>query len=380
MEKYLKFDDQVTVLTKHKELQQYLQFRKENDVWVQPYIKETTVVGIEDHPLFLSQYFLSNGIELNDESNECVKDTGMFLTFPMNGERKIYPTRHTAFTSICQRAGLSGPTISNFIGTAFKKVLPVTEKASWLTRGFSLYMQKCKILIRDGKISAMMSNGYSILPADELVGALEKELKKEHKDMKMLSATISHEYLNIEYLLNDKDADSSFSLLLKDFGLDENVKTGIGFATSDVGLSRAYVYPFFMTENGYKTRFGDSAGVEHEGKNSVDTFVQLLPRVDSLFKEAENQIEKLGNTDIDSISSTVRNIVDDNKSLFPKSFAEDVVASLSSQSGTAIDVYLALNEIVENYIASRGNDPTLALTLKDRLSKYLYINIKKYDC
>ena len=34
MEKYLKFDDQVTVLTKHKELQQYLQFRKENDVWV----------------------------------------------------------------------------------------------------------------------------------------------------------------------------------------------------------------------------------------------------------------------------------------------------------------------------------------------------------
>ena len=83
MEKYLKFDDQVTVLTKHKELQQYLQFRKENDVWVQPYIKETTVVGIEDHPLFLSQYFLSNGIELNDESNECVKDTGMFLTFPI---------------------------------------------------------------------------------------------------------------------------------------------------------------------------------------------------------------------------------------------------------------------------------------------------------
>lgn len=79
-----------------------------------------------------------------------------------------------------------------------------------------------------------------------------------------------------------------------------------------------------------------------------------MPRVDSLFKEAENQIEKLGNTDIDSISSTVRNIVDDNKSLFPKSFAEDVVAALSSQSGTAIDVYLALNEIVENYIASRG--------------------------
>ncbi len=380
MAKYLKFDDQVTVLTKHEELQKYLQFRKENDVWVQPYIKETAVVGIEDHPLFLSQYFSSNGIELNDEANECVKDTGLFLTFPVDGKRKIYPTRHTAFTSICQRAGLSGPTISNFIGTSFKKVLPVTEKAAWLTRGFSLYAQKCNILIRDEKISAMMSGGYSILPADELVEALEKELKKEHKDMKMLSATISHEYLNVEYLLNDEDADSSFSLLLKDFGMAENVKTGIGFATSDVGLSRAYVYPFFMTEDGYTTRFGDSIGVEHEGKNNVETFVQLLPRVDSLFKEAENQIEKLGNTDIKSLSYTVRNIAEDNKSLFPKSFADDVIATLSSQKGTAIDVYLALNEIVENYIVSRGNNPTLALTLKDRLSKYLYTNMKKYDC
>lgn len=309
-----------------------------------------------------------------------MKDTGLFLTFPVDGKRKIYPTRHTAFTSICQRAGLGGPTISNFIGTSFKKVLPVTEKAAWLTRGFSLYAQKCNILIRDEKISAMMSSSYSILPADELVEALEKELKKEHKDTKMLNATISHEYLNVEYLLNDEDADSSFSLLLKDLGLDENVKTGIGFATSDVGLSRAYVYPFFMIESGYKTRFGDSIGVEHEGKNSVDTFVQLLPKADSLFKEAENQIEKLGNTDIKSVSYTVRNIVDDNKSLFPKSFADDIIATLSSQPGTAIDVYLALNEIVENFIASRGNNPTLSLTLKDRLSKYLYINIKKYDC
>lgn len=61
MEKYLKFDDQVTVLTKHKELQQYLQFRKENDVWVQPYIKETTVVGIEDHPLFYPNIFYQTG-------------------------------------------------------------------------------------------------------------------------------------------------------------------------------------------------------------------------------------------------------------------------------------------------------------------------------
>ena len=45
----------------------------------------------------------------------------------------------------------------------------------------------------------------------------------------------------------------------------------------------------------------------------------------------------------------------------------------------SLQEYLALNDIVENYITSRGNDPTVALTLKDRLSKYLYVNFEKYD-
>ena len=55
MKKYLKFDDQVVLLHERKELQKYLEFRKENDVWVQPYIKESAVIGIEDHPLFVWQ-------------------------------------------------------------------------------------------------------------------------------------------------------------------------------------------------------------------------------------------------------------------------------------------------------------------------------------
>lgn len=85
MKKYLKFDDQVVLLHERKELQKYLEFRKENDVWVQPYIKESAVIGIEDHPLFLSQYFSENGIGINEESSECVRDTGLFLSFPVNG-------------------------------------------------------------------------------------------------------------------------------------------------------------------------------------------------------------------------------------------------------------------------------------------------------
>lgn len=378
MKKYLKFDDQIVVLNKQEALQEYLQFRRENDVWVQPYINESAVVGIDDHPLFLPQYFSENNILLNDDSNECVRDTGLFLSFPMDGKRVIYPTRHVAFYSICQRAGITGSTISNFTETPFKKVLPVTEKAAWLTRGFSLYTQKCNILIRDGKVSAMMSSSYRILPADELVNALEEKIRKEHPEMEMRTARITHEYLNVEYLLNDEEADAGFTTLLKELGLDAEVKTGIGFATSDVGLSRAYVYSFF-TMDGQVTRFGDSIGVEHEGKNDVNTFIKLLPDVGNLFTEAEDQIEKLGNMDIHSVASTVRNITEKNKALFPKAFADDVIASLVMKSGTAIDVYLALNEIVENYINSRGCNPSHALILKDRASKYLHENIKRYD-
>lgn len=385
MTKYLNYDEEIRILRNREELEDYLQFRKTHDEWVEEPINECTVIGIDaEVPIMIAVACTENGIDGNAENVECIRENGLFLSFVKDGERIIMPTRAIAFNSICDRAGLNGPTISNFKISRSRQVLPVVDKAAWLTRGMSLEKRKCKILKRDEKISAMLSSEYVILPADELVPIAEREIKKEHPDYEFMDASISHEYLHVRYLCNNPFTDGRIQLLLKDiqYGDFDSVKCGIGFATSDVGLSSAFVYPFLKIKD-MVIRFGDSIAVKHDGSNSVDIFKEKMEKVGTIFKEAEDQIEKLGNIDLESIPNTVRNIVNDHRGTFPKIQADEVIAELESEfpngEGTAIDAYIALNDIITRYCATKKFNPSVQLNMMDRVTKFLYANYSKYD-
>lgn len=387
MSKYLKHDDEVRSFRTREALEDYLQFRKEHDQWFIVRICETGVVGIENFPMTVSEECSKNSLNALDESvYECIEDgNGLFLTFPVNGKQEIYPTRLIAFTSICLRAGLSGYTISNFQSSKLRKVLPIIEKASWLSRGLSLNGAYSKILLRDEKVSAMLSEDYVVLPADELIAALEKELRKEHENLKFLFGEVSHEYLHVRYSLDDEDTDDRFSNLLQNIrylntdATDTSVKCGIGFATSDVGLSSAYAYPYFSI-SGLNVRFGETISMRHDGKNSVEKFAEKLQNLAGLFKEAEDAIEHLGNTDLTNVATVVRNVVD-KYSFLPKKQAEEVIKELEANadpSGTAMDAYLALNDIVDRY-SQECSSPTVHLNMLDKVCQFLRINYQLFE-
>jgi len=62
---YLNFADEVKVLGTIEEVKEYLKFRRENDKWVIPFIRECAVVGIPNIPILSAQYTdeLKEGIE-----------------------------------------------------------------------------------------------------------------------------------------------------------------------------------------------------------------------------------------------------------------------------------------------------------------------------
>lgn len=117
IKKYLKNDDAVAVFETWNDLRKYLQFRKEHDEWIMPFINELSAVGIPNEPLFIPQHCTNivvqkNSFKLqlpdidyeNEENEECIKDTGLFLTFPYRNKIAIYPTRRIAYATICKRA------------------------------------------------------------------------------------------------------------------------------------------------------------------------------------------------------------------------------------------------------------------------------------
>lgn len=392
--KYLEYDDQVKAFYNHDELKDYLKFRKENDEWIEVFINEMAAVGIQNIPLFIPKYCTDikvhkNGFlqELPDidfekqENKECIEATGLFLAFPYKGKISVMPTREIAFTSIVKRAADDCGTMLRFESSNTKNVLPINEKAERLTRDFALYSDTCKILIRDEKISAVLSKSYAILPADELIELLEKQLATDHPMYTFDKGQVSHEYLMAEYLINDPEMEESFRLALNDAGGHvKTLKAGIRFSTSDVGMGKVYA-TLFYDANGTRMALSGRIELEHDGDSTTDKFKTQLQDLGIMFKESEEQIELLGNTDIADVAETVRKITD-RFSYFPRAVSDEVISDLSRNypnGGTGIDVYLALNEIIQRHAAKNDLSPTRYLNLCEQVAKLMRLPFAKID-
>lgn len=395
MKKYLDTDDTVKRLESREELWEYLKFRKENDEWLHIFINEMAAVGIRNEPLFIPQYCSNLKIRKNGytmdipdidcektENEECIKDTGLFLVFPYKNKVIAYPTRRIAYSTICKRADDDCGTMFRFDAKPSKQVLPIDEKAERLTRDFLLYSDCCKILLRDGKVSAVLSKEYAILPDDELIEHLENQLLIDHPEYEFDKGMVSHEYLVVEYLLNDTLMEESVRLKLNDAGAHiSSLKAGIRFSTSDVGLSKVYASIFYDAD-GVRTTLGSGIEMEHKGDATPEKFENKMENLGLLFKECEERIEELGNIPIRNLAGCVREI----REVFtflPKASAEEVEEELQLKypnGGTAIDVYLALNDIIQRHTRTTNASPTRYLNLSEQVAKLMDLPYEKIEC
>ena len=395
VKKYLQRDDEIRILNNHNELDEYLAFRKAHDEWITPFINEMAAVGIPNEPLFIPSYctgikVAKNGYKLDvkdidlsePEAYECIEDTGLFLVFPYKNQIIAYPTRRTAYASICKRADDDGSIMYRFDAKPNKGVLPINEKAERLCRDYQLFSDKCKILLRDGKVAAVLSKGYTVLPCDELINALETQLKEDHPEFSFHTGQVSHEFLIAEYLLNDIEMEESLRLKLNDAGADfTELKAGIRFASSDIGMSKVYASVFFDA-NGIRTTLGKAVAMEHKGEASVEMFQDMLKDLGTCLKECEEEIERLGNMGIQDISGCVEAICEAYPGIFPKAVSETVIDELKisyTVPGTAVDVYLALNDIIQRHCQINEVTPTRYLGLCEQVSHLMKLPFDKID-
>ena len=304
MKKYLENDEDVEILETWKDLKEYLTFRAKHDEWVQPFINELAAIGIPNHPLFFQTNCTNLSVQKNGyrldvkdidyedpENLSCIEDTGLFLVFPYKDSMAVYPTRRIAYPSICKRGDDDSMVMARFDPKANKQVLPINEKADRLTRDFQLFSDNCKILLRDGKVSAVLSKEYVILPADKMISILENQLKQDHPDFTFNRGQVSHEYLMVEYLMNDEEMEQSFRLKLNDAGADiSELKAGIRFSTSDIGASKVYASVFYDAD-GVRTTCNSGIALEHKNgminrKKECDELIEACPDDYKLIKSA----------------------------------------------------------------------------------------------
>lgn len=391
--KFLASDDAIFTITNEDEKKQVLDFVAK-DIWSKPYIFECFVKDIPNAPLLLGQYKESFEVEQNgmnfrvpaienteEELEETARDIGFLLGFPKGDGYVVYPTRYTAFTTICQRAGLSGTTITNSEKRPLLAPLPLPEKAHWLSRGFSLHQANCKILYRDGKVSSMMSAEYEILPPNEVVPRMEEKLREDNPDLKFKSGMFSHEYMLLDYYLNNSEMEESFLMSLSEMGMNfSSLRAGVRFSTSDIGNSCVTAVPFYLINGDKIMLCGNKIAVSHDSGHTIDTFIDKCEELGLLFKESEDRIEELGNTDIKHPEGCFRRIIERNSKL--KTGSDEIAKQLSDNfpSGcTAIDIFLAINEIIAARNAKTPLSPTTVIQLSEIISKLIFLDYKEFD-
>lgn len=391
--KLLPMDTSVFLIKTEDDKKDVLNFLAK-DEWSEPFIYDCFVKEIINAPLFFGTYREKFEVETpsgavfrvpsldntDDELSETANDIGLLLGYPKDGDLVVKPTRYTAFSSICARAGLSGSTITNMNDKPLQSVLPLVEKAQWLSRGMTLHKSRCKILFRDGKVSSMLSSDYEIIPANKVVPKFEKTVRKDHPDMSFVSGMLSHEYLYLDYMLNNTEQEAAFIAMLNKYKVKPtSVKAGVRFSTSDIGGSCVTAAPFYDID-GVRTRLGKPLVLSHDRGHKVEDFIKLLDGLAMVFKESEDRVEELGNTEIKHPRGCFMHILDKNPSL--KADSEDIAANLDVlyPSGcTAIDIYIMLNRIVDERNKRKPLSPTQLINLSEAIAKLMLIDYHEYD-
>lgn len=382
MAKYLKSDEDIRKIRTEKELAEYIAFRKSDDHWYAPNISEITAVGIENMPLKISEMLEEYHLPETNSVMETIQNYGIFLKFPHDGKEAYIPIRYTAFPGLCKVSGTSCRAVTNYTPRAKDRVLPLQTKVEWITAGCRLRDIPCKILLRDEKVSSVVTRRYAILPQWELLDALTGRLDTEFQGKyEFDEAIISHDYSCFSYRIDDEEMIDSVKGFLQNCHINCNTVTcGVCMATSDIGLSRAYAY-LYIEYDGIRIQLSDVADVIHDFGNTVETFSNSMVNIGTAFHENEDQIEELGNTPISDISSCIKNILEAYP-LFPAKTADTVLQSIAARTGnvgTAADCFLSFFEMADLTRKNGEDNLRLYLEMMQRVSKLLWINYKAFD-
>lgn len=394
MEKIFSYDEEMIMIDTEEKLIELVAKINRLEHFIPCVINDVAVIGIDkEKELFLAEQCSNISVNLHgsplkvgsinpekEENKLCIERDGMFLAFPKNENYHILPLISVGYVSILKRLEMDCGAMMRFSVKANKLPLPPDEKGKMLTRIAQLNSKLCYVITLDGKVPGVVSDQYVRLPYEDLIKTLKEVIAKEHPDLKFEAGTLSYEYLVANYSLNDKVMEDSLKLTMEAAGKRiDSLKAGITFSSSDLGLSSVFL-TMYLEINGIRMALGDGIAMEHKGdKASIENFRKKCGELGRVLQENEDRIEQLGMMHVTDIPGVLRTLVKKNAFL-PKTAAEKVITDMEAagmNSGTGIDVYLALNEIVQIHMKTQQVSDERFLAMTEGVAKLMFMDYSK---
>ena len=315
---------------------------------------------------------------------ECISTNGVFLVLCLDGKRlQAVPCADMAIESLLKRVGLDCTTMKRTSTRGNRGALSLAEKVAWMNRAAQLYGQRTHVLVR-GKVFFAGSENYVPLSMVEGLEKFEDVLSGTYEEMKFSNAMISHEYFVAEYRLHDELIEGAFKQLLVDAGIAvDEVVAGARFHTSDTSDSkmtaRCFIECKLRNHPTMRISLPDAVEMWHLGKASIEQWGDALAGFGKCFTESVDAIEKLGNIEIPDVPKVVL-AIREKYTWLPKkhtyAVAEEIIQS-GKLAGTAIDVYIALNDVIQRQKDADGITPTAYVEAMAKMNTFLRLPYRK---
>lgn len=279
--------------------------------------------------------------------------------------RQIYPVNEIALSSLEERATIGGAALRKLRPGQYSKIINSCLKTI-------PSKSKSIIVLYDNEILAFLSDGYKILPVDEIFSLVDEELVA--RGGKFVVGSADAYSVEAQYTMPQSMV-SHYSDVVP-----HGYTPTVSIQSSNIGLSGANIFPE-LSYRGLTIPVGSPLCLAHKGDASIDKFKDNVKQIYSLFNKSLNHLKNLKNITIEHPIESMISIC--KKNHIPKKYVAGAVEYFKDliddeDEITAYDVYMAITEVI--FIAeSEGKDSKKLLALKENVARCLYSNWEEFD-
>ena len=311
-------------------------------------------------------------------SKEALTDTVENLGLALRVGDDLYPIRTTAYKTLLDRAKISG--------TALPK-LKRKELAEVLNACLAVHASDALVLVREEKVTAMHSGDvkdYSILPIDELLHTLEKNMDSRFPGYQFEAGYSDHAITSSCWTFPAQKEELlgtySKTLITKGQGrAASKMVPGIRFLTSDTGIASAKVCAMIMGTQ-HPIHIGSCVAVDHRHQKKVSDFGEALDQLFAQFCDSVAKLQGLLEIQLEYPANAMTRIC--KKRSLPKKEAMEAIAMYEMAYGggpaSAHDVFMAMQEIP--YLLKIHHTPEAKmLVVEENMARALTLKWSDFD-
>lgn len=308
--------------------------------------------------------------EFGFSQEEARKIKGSPFVINVNGE--YMPVRESSLISIGDRFKIYGKSLSKLSNANLAEVLNIAREV--------VNKNEHGLVVKIGnKISAVLSDGYRVIFADQIFKIAKKSVSKLAGCFK--KGLICHDIMSCEYELRSTKLIRKYASVIND-GYEEGFKLSVAFATSNIGYSAVNAYPIYTkVSKGRECSYimGKPISVEHRGNADIDKVAEAFEGIFPMFEHSIEKIIELKKIKIEHPQQAFLNAaksINLNKKyalLAYKDFLE-----LGLEEANAYDIYAGLAEAVF-YAKEDGKDEINLANMREIVARALTINWKSVD-